>query len=161
MVQHDFAVPYNLNPAEILTAGGVGSDDPLNSLTIGDTYLFGPNIVIRSRLGESRPCDQAWRSDVWSERRQDNAFTYQPKYLTMPVTGAFSLGSANFSENSFAYTTSFGANDDLNLVRVRTSSGSADLHALDRMVGGPGMVRRFVHYQRPGHGLWYVGLLSW
>src|SRR5438093_13123818 len=36
----------------------------------------------------------------------------------MPVSGAFSLtGQGSFSANSFAYTTTYGANDDLNIVK--------------------------------------------
>jgi len=112
------ALPYDLNPSNVLTAGGVGSDDQSHSLTIGDTYLFGPNIVNSFRVSGNRV--RALKPGAAIFGPQDvgiNAYTYQPKYLTVPVSGGFSLGSGNFSQNSFAYTTTFGANNDLSIVK--------------------------------------------
>ena len=72
-----------------------------------------------------------------------NAFTYQPNYLTIPVNGAFSLGSGWPSENSFAYTTAFGVNDDFRMVHgAHQFAFGGFFHAIDRMVGGAGVVGR-------------------
>src|SRR2546425_1468592 len=114
----DTAVPYNLSANDVLTAGGVGTNDESNSLTLGSTYLLTANIVNSFRLSGNRV--RALKPGAAIFGPQDvgiNAFTYQPKYLTIPVNGAFSLGSGNFSENSFAYTTTYGVNDDVSIVK--------------------------------------------
>src|SRR5437667_420959 len=114
----DTAVPYNLSSNDVLTAGGVGTNDESNSLTLGSTYLLNANIVNSFRLSGNRV--RALKPGAAILGPQDvgiNAFTYQPKYLTIPVNGAFSLGSGNFSENSFAYTTTYGVNDDVSIVK--------------------------------------------
>src|SRR5467141_2196269 len=120
--QQQTAVPYELSPDNVLTAGtngsngGIGSDDQFNSLTIGDTYLFSPNVVNSFRISGNRVRAIKPGANMFGPADVGiNAYTYQPHYLSIPVTGAFSLGSANFSENSFAYTTAFGANDDVNI----------------------------------------------
>jgi hypothetical protein len=46
------------------------------------------------------------------------AYTYVPKFFTIPVSGAFSpSGQASFSANSFGHFSNFGANDDVSIVR--------------------------------------------
>ena len=124
LVKQITAVPYELTPDNVLTAGtngsngGIGSDDQFNSLTIGDTYVLSSSVVNSFRISGNRV--RAIKPGASMFGPQDvgiNAYTYQPHYLTIPVTGAFSLGSANFSENSFAYTTSYGINDDVSFVR--------------------------------------------
>jgi hypothetical protein len=118
LTKQQTAVPYDLTPNDVLTAGGFGGDDQFNSLVIGDTYLLSSTMVNSFRLSGNRiraikpGANMFGPGDVGI-----NAYTYQPHYLTIPVTGGFSLGSGNFSENSFAYTTVFGFNDDLTLVR--------------------------------------------
>ena len=111
-------LPYDLSPGNVLTASGVGSHDMSNSLTIGNTYLIGPNIVNSFRVAGNRVSAIKPGAAIFGPQDVGiNAFTYQSKYLTMPVSGAFSVGSGNFSQNSFAYTTTFGANDDVSIVK--------------------------------------------
>ena len=111
------AVPYSLAPSNVLTAGGVGANDQFQGFTFGDTYLLGATKVNSARLYMNRisaiiPGAQMFGpADVGI-----HAFSYQPNYLSIPVAGAFSLGSGNASENSFAYTTAFGFNDDFRVV---------------------------------------------
>jgi Carboxypeptidase regulatory-like domain len=110
-------VPYTLSPNDVLTAGGVGNDDQANSITLGDTYLIRSNVVNSARLFFNRISAILPGANMFGpENVGINAYTYQPNYLTIPVTGGFSLGSGNFSENSFAYTTTFGANEDFSIV---------------------------------------------
>ena len=44
------AVPYSLDPTNVLTAGGVGANDQFQAFTLGDTYLISPTQVNSARL---------------------------------------------------------------------------------------------------------------
>jgi len=111
------AVPYSLAPSDVLTAGGVGANDQFQGFTIGDTFLVSATKVNSARLYLNRISAIIPGAHMFGpENVGINAYTYQPNYLTIPVSGAFSLGSGNFSENSFAYTTAFGFNDDFRIV---------------------------------------------
>src|SRR5260370_10327810 len=118
LVKQNIAVPYTLAPNDVLTAGGVGSDDQYNGFTLGDTYVLRGTTVNAFRVYLNRV--RAIKPGAGMFGPQDvgvHAFTYQPNYLTVnAANGGFSLGSGNFSENSFAYTTAFGMNDDFNIV---------------------------------------------
>ena len=117
LVKQLIAVPYTLDPTNVLTAGGVGANDQFDGFTIGDTYLLSSTKVNSFRLFSNRISAIIPGADMFGpENVGINAYTYQPNYLTIPVNGAFSLGSGNFSENSFAYTTAFGFNEDFHLV---------------------------------------------
>jgi len=113
------AVPYELNPSDVLTSSGFGSDDQSHSLTIGSTYLVNANVVNAFRLSGNRVRALKPGASMFGPADVGiNAFSYTPKYFSLPVSGAFSLtGNGSFSANSFAYTTTFGANDDLNIVK--------------------------------------------
>jgi hypothetical protein len=116
--KNEIAVPYALNPADVLTAGGVGADDQSHSLTLGQTYLVGANIVNSLRLSGNRV--RGFHPGAQMFGAQDvgiKAYTYTPKYLTIPVSGGFSLGSGIFAENSLVYGTGIGVNDDLSIVK--------------------------------------------
>jgi len=112
------AIPYELNPANVLTASAAGTDDQAHSLTIGDTYLISATMVNSLRIGANRVRALKPGPSIFGATDVGiNAYTYQPHYLTLPVTGAFSLtGQGSFSQNSFAYTTTLAANDDVSVV---------------------------------------------
>ena len=118
LVKQIIAVPYTLAPNDVLTAGGVGSDDQYSGFTIGDTYLVSGTKVNSFRAYVNRISAIKPGANMFGPQDVGiNAFTYQPDYLTInAANGGFSLGSGNFSENSFAYTTAFGVNDDFNIV---------------------------------------------
>jgi carboxypeptidase family protein len=112
------AIPYTLNPTNVLSANAAGANDLANSLTIGDTYVISPTVVNSFRLSGNRVA--AIKPGPQEFGPQDvgiNAFTYQPNCLSIPVTGAFTLGCASTVENSFAYTTTYGVNDDITFVK--------------------------------------------
>jgi len=122
----DTAVPYTLAPNDLLTTGGsgatqpsgIGTDDLAQSVTLGDTYLLSATTVnsfraYLNRVGARTPGAQYFGpSDVGI-----NAFDYVPKYLTVSVQGAFTLGGGNFTANSVDTVTNFGINDDVTMVR--------------------------------------------
>jgi hypothetical protein len=116
--KNQIAVPYTLSPQDVLTAGGVGADDQSHSLTLGQTYLFGPNVVNSFRLAANRVRGVHPGAKMFGAQDVGiKAFTYTPTYLTIPVTGGFSLGSGIFAENSQVYGTTYGLNDDVSIVR--------------------------------------------
>ena len=117
LVKDLIAVPYSIDPSNVLVAGGVGHDDQFEGFTIGDTYLVSGTKVNSVRLYLNRISAIIPGANMFGPSNVGiNAYTYQPNYLTVPVSGAFSLGSGNFSENSFAYTTGFGLNEDFRWV---------------------------------------------
>src|SRR3989442_2667133 len=112
------ALPFASSSSDVLTAGGFGSDDQSHSLTIGDTYIVSPNVVNSFRVSGNPVMALKPGASMFGPHDVGiNTSTYQPHYLTIPVSGAFSLGSGNFTENSFAYTTTYGANDDVSILR--------------------------------------------
>lgn len=117
LLRQNIAVPYSLDPSNVLTAGGTGANDQYQGITLGDTYLVSPTQVNSVRVYLNRISAIIPGASMFGpEDVGINAYTYQPNYLTIPVNGAFSLGSGNFSENSFAYTTAFGINEDFRVV---------------------------------------------
>ena len=117
LAKYKTAVPYTLDPKDVLPAGGSGADDQFNGFTLGDTYLLGATKVNAARIYVDRITANLPGAKMFGPQDVGiKAYTYQPNYLTMPITGAFTLGSGQFSENSFAYTTAFGANDDFKIV---------------------------------------------
>jgi len=113
------ALPYDLARNDVLTSSGFGSDDQSHSLTIGSTYLVNPNVVNSFRLSGNRVRALKPGASIFGVNDVGiNAFAYTPKYFSLPVSGAFSLtGNGSFSANSFAYTTTYGVNDDLSIVK--------------------------------------------
>jgi hypothetical protein len=111
------ATPYTLNPTNVLSATGIGANDQFDGFTLGDTYLLSATKVnaVRLYLNRISAIDPAINmfgpSSVGISQ-----YTYTPNYLTIPVTGAFSLGGGNYNQDSFAYTTAFGANDTFSWV---------------------------------------------
>src|SRR5439155_1448524 len=81
-------------------------------------YLISNNVVNSFRVFGNRI--RALKPGAKLFGAQDvgiNAYTYVPTYLAVPVSGGFSLGAGKNSANSFAYTTGFGANDDVSIVK--------------------------------------------
>ena len=103
----------------ILTTTVGGRDNFATSVTIGDTYLIGPNIVNSLRAAGNRANIHRVHSDSFFDVCSLGVQIYcgyLPKYTIMTVTGGFSLGSG--TENEFrARTNSFQIGDDISIVR--------------------------------------------
>jgi Carboxypeptidase regulatory-like domain/TonB dependent receptor len=111
-------VPYTLDATNILTDGGVGNNDQESAVILGDTYVVSPSEVNSTRLFFNRiSAILPGASAFGAENVGINDYTYQPNYLPVNVIGGFYLGSGQFSENSFAYTTDFGVNEDFTVSR--------------------------------------------
>lgn len=116
VARQDAAVPYTLQPGNVLAADGVGADDLATASAIGHTYLISANVVNSTRLFVNRISANLPGARMFGAPSVGiNAYTYQPNYMTARVVGAFTLGGGQFSENSFANTTDFGLNEDLSI----------------------------------------------
>ena len=115
----DTKVPFDINPNNLLTTSGTGTDDLAQSLALGDTYVFGPNLVnsfriLGNRVGANKPGPK-FPFDAKSVGINVNS--YLPNFVGLIVAGAFNLGvPANFVISTTG-STNFGVNDDVNIVR--------------------------------------------
>ena len=100
-----------------LSSGTPGADDLLQSLTYGDTYLFGPNTINSFRATWNRAANQKivqpWfgASDVGL-----NIYQYLPGLTSVSVTGGFVLGGLVATPAKFR-TTTINLSDDLSVVK--------------------------------------------
>ena len=116
MIARQDAVTYTLEPNNVLAADGVGNDDSGNYLYPRRYYLINPNVVNSTRVYFNRIAANLPGAKMFGPQDVGiNSYTYQPNYLTARVVGAFTLGGGQFSENSFAYTTDFGLNEDFSI----------------------------------------------
>jgi hypothetical protein len=128
----DTAVPYELTH-DVLATSAIGTDDLAQSLTVGDTYLISSSTinsfrVSGNRIGSNHPAPNFFSpSDVGIQ----NFYSYIPNFTSL-LFGTASIGfPANFlTENS--HVTSFGANDDVTIVRGshQISVGGSVMHAI-------------------------------
>ena len=102
-----------------LSSGVPGADDLLQSLTYGDTYLFGPNTINSFRATWNRTANQKvvapWfgASDVGI-----NIYQYLPGLTSVSITGGFTIGGLVATPAKFR-TTVMNLGDDLSIVKGR------------------------------------------
>jgi len=92
--EFDQAVPYSLtkNPLATTTAG---VNDLAQSLTVGDTYLFGATMVNSFRGTFDRIAMRRIASQFFGpEDVGINTYTYLPHFLSLAVSGGFTVGGA-------------------------------------------------------------------
>ena len=109
--------PFDLAPDNVLTTQPKGADITANSLTLGDTYLFSPQVansfrIYGNRVSNFEPGAKYFGPDDVGIK----VYTHVPKYLSMPVSGGFTLGAIAGGPDPFGHSTNFGFNDDLTIV---------------------------------------------
>jgi hypothetical protein len=115
----DTKVPFDINPNDLLTTSGVGTDDMAQSFALGDTYVINPTIVnsfraFVNRVGANKPGPK-FPFDAQSVGI--NLYSYLPNFVGLLIPGAFNLGfPANFTISTTG-TTNFGFNEDVNMVK--------------------------------------------
>jgi carboxypeptidase family protein len=112
---------YDVNKSMLISGtAALGRRGRAQAFTIGDTYLFGSNIVNSLRLTANRIYGAKTAPDFSKTGAAPNdigikAYTYQPsRHHNYTVTGAFSSGYAGAGPTTTAI---FGVNDDLSIVR--------------------------------------------
>ncbi len=109
---------YTLNNNVLSPENGI--DGLTQAFTIGDTYLWGANIVNSLRLSANRWVGGRTGVDYagWPEQGV-KMFSYQPKHLSAAVTGGFSISNGGVGAAKMAL---FGGNDDLSIVHRTINS---------------------------------------
>ena len=109
--------PFSLTDNILATSVG-GRDNLAQSYTLGDTTLFGPNMVNAFRLAVNRTAIHRTSKDFFSapEIGVKNMFSYMPHYMLLTVTNFFALGGGTESEATFR-TTTYQLGDDVSLIK--------------------------------------------
>lgn len=134
----DYVLPPDWDPKNILTTSGPGNAERSQTITLGDTYTFGPNTVNSFHATFSRRRDDRGPSsqDINAADLGVNIRPYAPNYLTLSTTGYFSISPAGlgfFNVNTYQFA------DDVDLVRgkhqisfgvnfVRTQNNLSSFH---------------------------------
>jgi hypothetical protein len=109
--------PYEIDASNILNTSGKGFNNIAQAYTFGDTYLLGPNTVNAYRLSVSRVNVQRTGSKFFAPRDVGiNVFNFVPNYMTLSVTGGFSIGGTTSTPSTFR-TTFYQTADDVSIVR--------------------------------------------
>ena len=92
-----------------------GLDTQAEVLTLGHTYVIGPNMVNSLRASVTRIAATDPIANVPGDNAVGiNMFSNSPSYLYITTTGGFTLGSTGFGVRD--YLTTFGLNDDFSVV---------------------------------------------
>jgi hypothetical protein len=101
----------------VLTTPARGSNLKVNSLVFGDTYLVDSNIVNAFRVNWNRTTDRKKPASFFSAPDLGVKMWADPAdYMTLAVTGGFSIGGAGSSFLHWKWT-SAQVSDDINIVR--------------------------------------------
>jgi Carboxypeptidase regulatory-like domain len=107
-------IPYELD-ANLLNTTVLGFDDRAQSYAFGDTYLISPNTINSFRLAVNRTTIMRAPAKFVgpTELGVKNWFDYDPKHITLSVTGGFSVGVPYGPIRN----TSYQISDDFSLIR--------------------------------------------
>ncbi len=117
-------VPYDLSGGNLLTTGAAtgnsfGSNDLIESFTLGDTYLLGANMVNSLRATFNRTAIARLGASFFDASSVGvNIFSYLPQYMTVtagPTGGGFVLGTGTSTPASYA-TTTLQLGDDFSVI---------------------------------------------
>jgi Carboxypeptidase regulatory-like domain len=112
----DQPAAYTLSQ-NLLSTPARGSSLKVNSFVVGDTYLAGTNTVNSFRATWNRTTDLKKPASFFGASDLGiNIWNDPPDYMTLAVTGGFSIGGAGSSYLHWAWTT-MQLSDDLSLVR--------------------------------------------
>jgi hypothetical protein len=109
--------PFQFTPNNILNTSGKGYDNLAGSYTFGSTYLVNPNMVNAFRLTVGRENIQRVGASFFGPQDAGiNAYSYVPRYMTLSVTTAFSIGGGTSTPSTFR-TTSYDMSDSVSWIR--------------------------------------------
>jgi len=109
--------PYTLSPENLLTTSGSGRDHLAQSVSLGNTHLFGATTVNSFRLAFNRAAVHRTKADFFSGPDAGiNMFSYEPHYMTLSVSGGFNLGGGT-SGDYINRITSYSAGNNLSVIR--------------------------------------------
>jgi hypothetical protein len=101
----------------LLSTPARGSSLKVNSVVLGDTYLLGSKVVNSFRATWNRTTDLKKPASFFAASDLGvNIWNYPSDYMTLAVTGGFSIGGAGSSYLHWAWTTG-QVSDDLSVVK--------------------------------------------
>ncbi len=110
------AVPYELSK-NLLSTADRGYNNASHALTFGSTYLMGPNAVNSFRLAGGLTYVTRTGAEFFSASDIGvNAYSYLPKYISVAVTNAFSVGCGTCTYATFD-NYNVQVNDDVSIQR--------------------------------------------
>ena len=108
--------PYFYSKDNVLTTTTAGFDDLAQSYALGSTYLLTPTQVNAFRLTVNRTAVARIHEPFFSAPQVGvKSYSVFDDYMTLAVTGGFSIGGSSQSLATFR-TTTYQLSDDLNLV---------------------------------------------
>jgi hypothetical protein len=119
----DYRNPGNWNPKDILVTATAGNLERAQSVTVGDTYAFGPHTVnsFHSTFTRRRDNRGPNQQDINARDLGVNIFTNVPNDLRLTVgsgAGGFTVGCGTCSPGHFNVNT-FQEADDIDVIRGR------------------------------------------
>ncbi len=107
--------PFNATPDNLLNTASAGFDNRAHAFSLGSTYLIGTNMVNAFRVGASLVDVKRTGVEFFGFRDVGiNVYQYIPKYMTLGVTGGFSIGGGSQSKSNFT-TAYYQLADDLSI----------------------------------------------
>ena len=136
----------------MLTTPNAGYDNLAQSLALGDTLVFGANIVNSLRFAYNRTSTHQTQVDFFEPKDLGSkVYSYIPHRMVLAITDGFAISSGIAVKGDFG-TDAFQLGDDLTLVRGRHQMSVGGEHGvLDLRPGGTRQVRRQLDVQRTGH----------
>jgi Carboxypeptidase regulatory-like domain len=108
--------PYQIIKSILATTVG-GRDNLAQTVTLGDTYLIGANMVNSFRAAVNRTGIHRTNAPFLSPNDVGiNVFDYVPEDLIVAITGGFSIGSGIEIESRY-HTTTYELGDDVSWVK--------------------------------------------
>ena len=110
--------PYAQTNDVLTLAGGGGLDNLAQSATLGDTLVFGNNMVNSLRVAFNRTSINRGSPPFFDpiDLGVQNFYTYRDGEMVLAVTGGFNVSAATSTTGIF-WTNSYQAADDVTLVR--------------------------------------------
>ena len=100
--QYNQANPYTVSQ-NVLSTTTPGATDLLQSMTLGDTYIFGASVVNSFRATYNRTANQKVPSQFFSAQDVGiNIYQYLPKYTSFTITGGFNTGGTTGGRATYA-----------------------------------------------------------
>ena len=113
---YDVAVPYDLNH-NLLSTATRGYSNISHALTLGSTYLLSANVVNSLRLAGGLTKVHRKGASIFSAPDIGvNAYSYLPHFISIAITGAFSVGCGTCTDSTFN-NYNVQINDDISIVR--------------------------------------------
>ena len=142
--------PYAQTGDVLTLAGGGGLDNLAQSLTMGDTLIFGTNLVNSLRVAFNRTSINRGSPAFFDplDLGVRNFHTYRDGEMVLAVTGGFNISAATSTTGIF-WTNSYQVTDDVTMVRGRHQLGLRREHRVLEVVADVARaVGRQLHVQR-------------